>query len=352
MLPLKVLKKQAAFDLIAACVKRSKEIQHASGPMIQASCLEHDHPTGPINAVTSYWRHRFETEGVPEPLESIEHIIAHVIGSNKDSMFEEDQFDEKQLEKLKILCHRRLTKMPLEYVTEEGTFKDTRLKLCVPIFMPESQSEILVDLLIKHISRSCSSICTVLEIGCGAGSISLSLLRSCDSQVRVIAIDTNEIACELTLHNAEVLKLDDRITILHATLEDDGKIVTSRNLSNDEGIDFLEESFDFIVSNPPCTPTNEIPKLQKEFEDVQARNGGEDGLKVIRPLLFYTSERLKDNGVLLLEILPSQPEKVRNLIEEKYSQKLKLDHIYEDCSSDERILEITKISELETTQAN
>ena len=79
MLPLKVLKKQGAYNVIGACLKRSKDLPH------QSSLIEtcHEHPPGPISAVSSYWRHRFEAEGVPEPMESIEHIIAHVIGSGK-----------------------------------------------------------------------------------------------------------------------------------------------------------------------------------------------------------------------------------------------------------------------------
>ena len=71
--------------------------------------------------------------------------------------------------------------MPLKYVTEEVEFKGTPLKLAPPIFIPEEQTEILVDLLLKHIERSSSKVCTVLEVGCGVGAISLSLLRSCNS---------------------------------------------------------------------------------------------------------------------------------------------------------------------------
>lgn len=36
-----------------------------------------------IGDIIDQWSHRFETEGVPEPVESIEHIIAHVVGTKK-----------------------------------------------------------------------------------------------------------------------------------------------------------------------------------------------------------------------------------------------------------------------------
>lgn len=71
--------------------------------------------------------------------------------------------------------------------------------------------------------------------------------------------------------------------------------------------------------------------------------GGKDGLKVIRPLLKYASNRLKNHGVLLLEILRSQPEKIKSIIEENYNSRLSIDHVYGDFCNNESIVEITKI---------
>lgn len=36
-----------------------------------------------IGDVIDQWSRRFESEGIPEPVESIEHIVAHVIGTKK-----------------------------------------------------------------------------------------------------------------------------------------------------------------------------------------------------------------------------------------------------------------------------
>ena len=77
--------------------------------------------------------------------------------------------------------------MPLEYVTGEGEFRNTKLKIAAPVFIPEQQTEILVDLLLNCIDQSGSEIFTVLEIGCGSGAICTAILRSCSS-VRLIII--------------------------------------------------------------------------------------------------------------------------------------------------------------------
>lgn len=36
-----------------------------------------------IGEIVEKWSHRFESEAVPEPVESIEHIVAHVVGLKK-----------------------------------------------------------------------------------------------------------------------------------------------------------------------------------------------------------------------------------------------------------------------------
>ena len=36
-----------------------------------------------VGHILGRWRQRFENERIPEPIESIEHIVAHVIGTKK-----------------------------------------------------------------------------------------------------------------------------------------------------------------------------------------------------------------------------------------------------------------------------
>lgn len=40
-----------------------------------------------ISEIVEKWSHRFENEAVPEPVESIEHIVAHVVGLKKVKIF-------------------------------------------------------------------------------------------------------------------------------------------------------------------------------------------------------------------------------------------------------------------------
>ncbi|CAB0033650.1 unnamed protein product [Trichogramma brassicae] len=85
-------------------------------------------------------------------------------------------------------------------------------------------------------------------------------------KIKVVAIDTNLVACELTRHNAQKLGIDPaKLAVLHATLQDDGCIEVQQNIAHDEStIDFESEQFDFIVSNPPCTPYSQLADWRKE----------------------------------------------------------------------------------------
>jgi release factor glutamine methyltransferase len=63
--------------------------------------------------------------------------------------------------------------------------------------------------------------------------------------------------------------------------------------------------FDCIVSNPPYIKTADIQGLQKEIKDyepVEALDGGEDGLNFYRKILNRAGDYLNERGVIILEI--------------------------------------------------
>lgn len=77
----------------------------------------------------------------------------------------------------------------------------------------------------------------------------------------------NPRACELTIRNAENLKLDmRRLTILNAAIQKEGEIQVKKIYGSSEEVDFSKQKFDFIVSNPPYIPTKNVFKLQAEIK--------------------------------------------------------------------------------------
>ncbi|CAB1314669.1 unnamed protein product, partial [Coregonus sp. 'balchen'] len=145
-----------------------------------------------------------------------------------------------QTEQTWKLCTRRLTRMPVQYVIEEWDIRDLTLKMRPPVFIPRPETDnsqfrdmtlyqamvarlsvqelvglVLTDLQVKQgtgVSEDTHFRC--LEVGCGSGAISLSLLNSLP-QLRAIALDKNKDAVNLTRENAHSLGLQDRLEVHH-----------------------------------------------------------------------------------------------------------------------------------------
>ena len=76
-------------------------------------------------------------------------------------------------------------------------------------------------------------------------------------------------------------------------------------------------NFDLIVSNPPYLTRSELKNLEddvKFFEPKIALDGGNDGLDVIKKVIYKSSKILKINGMLALEIGSKQYNKVSKIL--------------------------------------
>ena len=81
--------------------------------------------------------------------------------------------------------------------------------------------------------------------------------------------------------------------------------------------DVYNFKFDLIVSNPPYIKRIDMKNLDqdiKRFEPHIALDGGNDGLDVIRKVIYKAKEILKVDGMLALEIGNEQINKVSNIL--------------------------------------
>ncbi|KFP38300.1 HemK methyltransferase family member 1, partial [Chlamydotis macqueenii] len=175
----------------------------------------------------------------------------------------------------------------------------------------------------------------ILEIGCGSGAIALSLLHKLP-QSRVIAVDKEKAAVDLTRENAHRLQLQDRIHILHH----DVSYSSAKQL-------LLWGPVDFIVSNPPYVFHEDMASLDAEilcYEDLDALDGGDDGMRVIKTILTLAPSLLKDSGSVFLEVDPKHPDMVENWLQAHPSLLLVLHAIHKDFCGKPRFLHIRKQS--------
>lgn len=66
--------------------------------------------------------------------------------------------------------------MPVQYIIGEWDFRDINLKLRPPVFIPRPETEMLVEIALQDIKTR--NVERVLELCCGSGAISCSLLHA------------------------------------------------------------------------------------------------------------------------------------------------------------------------------
>ena len=101
--------------------------------------------------------------------------------------------------------------------------------------------------------------------------------------------------------------------------------INSKTHGTHNKIKFLKKSldaefykkFDLIVSNPPYIERKDIKNLSediKKYEPITALDGGNDGLDLIKKVIYKSKDILKINGTLALEIGNEQIKKVSNIL--------------------------------------
>ncbi len=207
-----------------------------------------------------------------------------------------------QMESLKLHVEKREKRVPLQYITEQQSFRYLNIKVDQNVFIPRPETELLAETVIRFAELRESP--TVVDLGTGSAAIALSV--ACEvSGARVFAVDISPLALKLAYRNVSDLGLQNRVRLVQSDLFEDLE-------------DYLEGKVDAVVSNPPYISSADIEQLMPEVRDFEPRialDGGEDGLDVVRKLISQTPEFLKPGGLLALEIGYGQADKVRDLLE-------------------------------------
>ena len=209
------------------------------------------------------------------------------------------------------LIQRRLHKEPIAYIINEKEFWSKKFHVNKNTLIPRPETELLVEDLIKIYKNKNISL---LDVGTGSGCIIISLLSEL-SNSKGVGIDISSRALKIAKRNALFHKVKNKIKFYNKSI-----------------IKLFNCKFDLIVSNPPYIDTKNIKNLDddiKKYEPLIALNGGNDGLDVIKKVIYKAKEILKINGRLAIEIGNRQSKKVskelkiNNFIIEKYIKDYK-----------------------------
>ncbi|XP_050168936.1 MTRF1L release factor glutamine methyltransferase isoform X2 [Myiozetetes cayanensis] len=249
--------------------------------------------------MVNYWQKVFETNGIPEARESSQYIVSFVLGAKTfqslNSKSLHTPLTATQQEQIQQLSNKRLERMPVQYVLGEWDFQDLTLKMRPPVFIPRPETE-----------------------------------------SQVIAVDKEEAAVHLTRENAHRLQLQERIHIIHQDVSH----------SSAEQL-LLWGPIDVLVSNPPYVFHEDLASLDAEilrYEDLDALDGGDDGMRVIKTILTLAPSLLKDSGSVFLEVDPRHPDMVEHWLQAHPNLPLTLRAVHKDFCGKPRFLHIQKQS--------
>ena len=212
-------------------------------------------------------------------------ILSHIMGIPREKLLvDEKDIQPDKIKKFKSLILRRSKNEPIAYITKNKEFRSTDFFVDRNSLIPRPETELLIDPIVSIFRRRKLFF---LDIGIGTGCIIFSILKELKHS-KGIGVDK----CKKTILNAEKnlinFKLQNRAKLLH------------RPISKIFGY-----KFDLIVSNPPYVVKRDIKRLSddiKRYEPRSALDGGNDGLDVIRKVIYKSKHILKLNGILALEI--------------------------------------------------
>lgn len=212
-------------------------------------------------------------------------LLCHCLKKNRSYLraWPDKSINEEDTHHFKHLLKQRMQGMPVAYLTEIREFWSREFKINQHVLIPRPDTELLVELSLKHLMPDQSV--KLIDLGTGSGIIAICLASE-RPLAQIIATDISQNALNLANTNAELNKIQNIRFILSDWLA---------------GID--EYDFDLIVSNPPYISANDPHLVQGDirFEPQSALISAENGLRDIRLIIEQSRYFLKNQGRLLIE---------------------------------------------------
>ncbi|MCA9381407.1 peptide chain release factor N(5)-glutamine methyltransferase [Candidatus Dojkabacteria bacterium] len=177
---------------------------------------------------------------------------------------------------------------PVEYITGFAEFYGRDFIVNENTLIPRIETERIIDLAFENLSEGKVNF---IDIGTGSGAIGITFAKELEKReidYSGILSDNSEESLAVAKQNVEKLKAY-------------GLQLTASNLLRN----VEHTTYNVILANLPYIPTSRIPNLTssvKDFEPISALDGGEDGLDLIRKLIYSASAYLDKNGVIILEV--------------------------------------------------
>ncbi len=262
--------------------------------------------------------------GIENSVREAELIVLHCLNMDRITLYKDNPEIPKEIElKINELLERRIKREPIQYLLGYTEFYDLKIKVGKGVLIPRPETELLAEEAIKEIKKlksSGKSRLNILDLCTGSGCLALAIAKEFPEDF-VYGTDNSEIALNYAIENASLNSIKNVIFLRGSLFEPLSQL-----------------KYDFIVSNPPYIKKKDLIKLQpeiKDWEPLEALNGGEDGLDYYRIIIPQAKDYLENNGILMLESGISQSQSIRKIAEKSGYSEIRL---VKDYANIERIL--------------
>jgi len=229
-------------------------------------------------------------------------LLAYVLKKkNRLDLFlnTEEELNNKERDKFEDLINQRISKKPISKIINQKSFWNFDLDVSKKVLIPRPETEVLIEMVTKEINKNKNL--KFLDIGCGSGCISISLLEYYKKSVGT-GIDISKDAILNTKINLSNYNLINRIKLLR------------KNIFIYE----TDKKFDLIISNPPYLKLSDYINLDpgiKKYEPKEALIGdNKEGLRFYKEIIKKFKNNIKLNGYFAFEIGDSQFMQINKLL--------------------------------------
>jgi len=225
-------------------------------------------------------------------------ISSHILNVKREFLITNDfkSISKNDLFKIRYAINRRLKREPIAYITGKKEFWSQDFTVNKHTLVPRPETELMIYKIIDYYKNK---KITILDIGTGSGCILLSILKELKNSSG-IGIDISSQAIKIAKKNSKKLNLHKRSKFKVFDIDK-----------------FFIGNYDLVVSNPPYISSIDMINLEKDiknYEPTIALDGGKDGLKLIKKVIYRANKVLKKKGILALEIGFNQYIRVKKIL--------------------------------------
>ena len=230
--------------------------------------------------------------------------------------------EEESFQYFKSLIKQRSTGKPIAYLIGNKSFWNYDFKTSPSVLIPRPDTELIIDAVLK-ITKYKRKL-NILDIGVGSGCILLTILNE-KKDFNGVGIDISKKCLDISRINASILNLNNRVKFFKSDVDN-----------------FTYGKYDLIISNPPYIKKLDLKSLDKDvinFEPKLALDGGLEGLSAIKKVINKSSELIRINGKLIIEIAFDQKNEVVKLLKNK---GFYINKVLKDLAKNDRCIISTK----------